>query len=85
MENDNDPISELVELYKGAYLSARLWQEVAAIYSQGRIPGPTLERTKQRLQPQVEQLFAEYDQRRQFGLPSLEALRVLLPTLRRLP
>ena len=75
-------IYELVEMYKGALRSAREWQEVATIYTQGHNEGLLLETARLKHRPFLRALFGEFDQARERGLPAEEALRLLLAKLR---
>jgi len=73
-----DLVRELVERYKGALLWGRVWRELGA---QGRI-GPEIEAVRDKHLPQVQALFAEYDQSRGQGIPVEVGLRELLAKLR---
>ena len=77
----DDLIYQLVEKYKGALLSSRIYQEVATTYGRGRIEGLVLEKAQQHHQPFLTELFREFDRARERGLPAEGALRLLLAKL----
>lgn len=83
MANDprDDLIYQLVEKYKGALLSSRIYQDVATTYGRGQIDGLVLEKAQQHHRPFLVELFREFDQARERGLSAEGALRLLLAKL----
>ncbi len=78
MDNNDDPISQLVEMYKHSVLQARTYQQLAGVSRSGGIPLPEIESVQLRLRPLVEQEFRVYEESLREGYSPKDALQKLI-------
>jgi len=76
--SDDDPISRLVQMYKQALLSTRMYQALLGIDRSSGIPHPEQENVRRRLEPQLEAEFRVYRQSLRDGYSPEDAIERLL-------
>jgi hypothetical protein len=74
---EHEYVDELFEKYIDALVRAKTWQTVAAQYSRGDIPGPTLDSARKPHLQALEPLLSEYKKARRLGSAPEQALQSL--------
>lgn len=74
----DDPISQLVQMYKQSQLLARTYQQLAGVHRSSGIPLPEIESVQSRLRPVLDQEFRIYEESLRDGNFPKDALQKLL-------
>jgi hypothetical protein len=76
--NADDPISQLVRMYKHSLLTLRTYRKLAGQLGLANIPAPSIQSAEQELRPALEAEFRVYEQYLREGYSPQDALAKLL-------
>lgn len=76
--NQDDPISQLVRMYKESLLLARIYQQLAGVSRSKGVSLPEIEVAESRIRPQLDREFRVYEQALRDGDSPKDALQKLI-------